>query len=143
MALEKECPQSRGKLFCLGDAERVENKSLSLKGKRLVSLKRKKDFLRLKKKGVFFFSHWIGASFLPSSEGGLRLALSFSRKSLPRAVDRNRLKRLAREHLRNETLSGDLRVYLKKKKKGFYSSLRRKEFENQFKKFIQKIKNFY
>ena len=142
MALEKECQQRTDNRFCLVDVEKAEkNWLLGLAtSKSFSSLKLKKDFLSLKRRGVYVRHEWIRAQMLPSNQRRLRVAWSLSRKNLPRAFDRNRLKRFGKELLKESGLQGDLRIYFLNKEKGFYSCLRRENFDDVFKNFIKKTK---
>ena len=145
MVLEKECQQKTGKKFCPVDVKKVEKNWLLglVTNKALSSLKLKKNFLSLKKRGVYVRHEWIQAQMLPSNKKGLRVAWSLSRKNLPRAFDRNRLKRFGKELLKESGLQGDLRIYFLNKEKGFYSRLRRENFDDVFKIFIKKTKTIH
>ncbi len=122
--------------------EREENSwSLQLvKNKFLRSLRKKRDILRLKKKGQGFFYDWIRVVYLKEEERALFAAWSIPKKYIPRAVDRNRLRRWGRENLKKSLIrKGQLLTMFLPKEKGFYKNLKRKDFDNVFKNIMEKI----
>ena len=67
-------------------------------------------------------------------------AWSLPKKYIPRAVDRNRLRRWGRESLRVSDLKkGHLLMVFLPKEKLFYKKLKRKDFDSVFKNVMEKI----
>lgn len=62
--------------------------------KKSLRLKKKEDFDRVFRNGHVIFFEEIACRFLKKPEGGFRLGFSLSKKQLPRAVDRNRFRRV-------------------------------------------------
>ena len=78
-------------------------------------------------KGVFF------------KETG-KLQFSLTKKTIPRAVDRNRIRRWGREEWKKVPFkTGGLFIFLKKEK-NFYRYLKRKEFNHVFTEMMKKLK---
>lgn len=73
---------------------------------------------------------------ISKATGIFKLAVTVSKKVAPRAVDRNRIKRIVTESLRNQSIyNGELIVIVKKN----ISNLKKDEVENKLIKLIKKI----
>ena len=82
-------------------------------------LRKKEDFDRVFRSGKPLFFNEIGCRYLLSGSS-LRLGFSFSKKHLPLAVDRNRLRRVLSEaffQLKNEWPESDVIFFTLKKTK--------------------------
>lgn len=79
---------------------------------------------------------WIKGAFLKESKG---LYLSLPKKYILRAVDRNRLRRWAREEWRKAGFKKGGYVGFLQKEKNFYQYLRRKEFNHVFEGLAKKM----
>ena len=111
-----------------------------VKNKALKSIRKKKDIFLLKKKGHSFSSDWIRAAYFRNDEQGLYVAWSLPKKYIPRAVDRNRLRRWGRENLKEGALiKGQALMMFLPKEKDFYKKLKREGFNNVFENIMDKI----
>ncbi len=129
-------------MFYLVAVEKEENNSLLqlAKSNPLKSLKKKKDIGLVKNKGRSFFYSWMKVLYFKNKEQDLFGAWSLPKKYIPRAVDRNRLKRWGCEDLKRSFLNeGFLLVMFLPKEKGFYKNLKRKDFDSVFKKVMEKV----
>ena len=97
------------------------------------ALSRKEDFIRLKKRGRTFSYKWLRVYFLSEDQkGALRMAWSLSKKAIPLAVVRNRLKRQGRERLKKTSLKGFILIKFYAHDKLFYKKLKKKDFNLVF-----------
>lgn len=108
-------------------------------------LNQKKDFLTLKNKGRLAKYKWLKFVYILNENSNIcRLAYVVSKKNIPRAVDRNRLKRWLRDQALNTSIKGgDFLAVFSFKGKDFYKNLKRKDFNDVFTKTVNKIYAFF
>ena len=69
-----------------------------------------------------------------------KLFWSLSKKDIPQAVIRNRLKRWGRENMKKASCKTSFLFVFLSQKKGFYENLRRKDFDAVFNEVLGKHK---
>ena len=107
------------------------------------SLKKKKDFFYLKKRGKKLYHQGFFIVYRENSLSVNRVGLVFSKKT-GNAVQRSRFKKWARQFLKEKNSSSkvDLLLGFEKKPKKFYEKIKYKFFCKHFEKlFSQLLKN--
>ena len=79
---------------------------------------------------------WLKACILKDQKKGS--LWSISKKAVPRAVDRNRIKRWLREEWRVQEEEKALVIVFRIKEEGFYRNLRREEFKRVFRELMRR-----
>lgn len=106
-------------------------------GNKLVSLKKRTEFLELKDQGKFVKAcPWMMISYKTNLNKGLRCGWTIPKKYAG-AVSRNKLKRWCREFFRSkisDNFDVDLNVIFRAKDKGFFKKLDHGEFLQQMEK---------
>lgn len=99
----------------------------------------KKNRLNLSKKGddKFKGSKIFGEdfNFIYKKSNYFKAAIVISKKVAPRAVDRNRIKRIISEALRGQKLKGELIIFVKKN----ISNFKKQEIDDKIQRIIGKI----
>jgi len=121
--------------------KKVESNWLSLLVKnKIKALSIKRDIRHLKRHGQNIVFNWMQMTYLPTTKDFISVAWMLPKKYIPRAVDRNRLKRWGRENLRNNILDrGCFLFRFSFKAKDFYKKLNRKDFDYVFKNTLGQI----
>ena len=107
-----------------------------------VSIKKKKDFLQIRKKGKRVKDRFFFICFLENNLSYSRFAFVFP-KWTGTAVERNRFKRWGRGFLTKQTeLKGvDVILGFEKTKKAFYKQVNYEMFESIFEKLFRSLRN--
>lgn len=114
--------------------------SLLEKNKAIRPLRTQARFDFLKKNGKAITCKWLkGFYFFDKDQKFVEVAWGFSKKNVPRCVDRNRLKRWARANLKKQKIQGKLLMVLLQRDRNFYRCLKRKDFDVTFFKFMEKL----
>ncbi len=106
-------------------------------------LTRRADFLELKSVGRHLhINEWLLVNWRKSDRNQLRCGWTIPRQVGP-AVVRNRFKRWGREffraYVKENPMSLDLNMVFKRREKGFYASIRHKEFDEALGKLVAKF----
>ncbi|MCY4513420.1 MAG: hypothetical protein OXB86_07005 [Bdellovibrionales bacterium] len=88
-------------------------------------------------KTEFFRYQWLKGSYTPEKTS--LFFWSLPKRAIPRAVDRNRLRRWGRENLKTLQMTGHFTVLFLPAGKGFYKTLCRREFDDVFFNLFEKI----
>ena len=102
------------------------------------ALSGKKDFIFLRQGARVFSYQWLKVFFLYREEDkNINLAWSLPKSYVTPAVLRNRFKRWGREALRQSLFRGKIFIVFLKKDKSFYKKMKKKDFDNVFKNFLE------
>lgn len=98
-----------------------------------------RDFKRVYQKGSFFSVGYFSVNYLPNKSSFTRIGIVINKKTAPKAVDRNKLKRQLREVVRNgyEKIPAGLDLVITIKKAG---NFKLEEIEKAFNEAVEKIK---
>ena len=112
----------------------------SVESKRLESLKKKSDFLEIKKSGKRIrLNNWLLLNYRKNESAKLRVGMTIPKK-VGIAVVRNKLKRWCRECLRHEKMPGvDINVVFLGSDKNFFKELEFRNFKEAFGQGISRI----
>lgn len=110
------------------------------KNNKTQALSKTKDFDFLKKNAQSRAYKWLKLRFV-YKDSVFKQAWSLSKKHIPRAVTRNRLKRWTRENTKNTSLTGFYLFIFLNQEPFFYKKLKREEFNYVFKKLMEKLSN--
>ena len=134
--------ENKGK-FPLPYSRHCKNSSYRTTVPQFSVLKKREDFLQLRKKGKrLYIASGISLNYILKEKGGLCCGWTFA-KRFPSAVLRNRLKRWCRSLLRmrkDEKIHAHVHIYFKKRKVEIYKTLRYKNFAFSMDKTWQKLK---
>lgn len=114
--------------------------------RRLLSLTRRADFLRLKEVGrTFHVNSWLLVNFEKTERAQLRCGWTISRH-IGTAVTRNRLRRWGKDYLRawrkTTEVSLDLNFVFKRRDKELYKTMDHGEFTEAMEKTVIKLGRF-
>ena len=134
MALDQECRHPGGKKSLREEDKKEEKQSLP---KTRYVLKKRTDFLTVRKNGKTIFTQFFIINFVLSSKSGFKFGLTVSRK-IGNSVKRNRLKRIIRNIVFNniDSVPNNTELEIIPKKQ-----IEKKKYAELEKDFVDTIKN--
>ena len=134
MALDQECRHPGGKKSLREEDKKEEKQSLP---KTRYVLKKRTDFLTVRKNGKTIFTKFFIINFVLSSKSGFKFGLTVSRK-IGNSVKRNRLKRIIRNIVFNniDSVPNNTELEIIPKKQ-----IGKKKYAELEKDFVDTIKN--
>ena len=134
MALDQECRHPGGKKSLREEDKKEEKQSLP---KTRYVLKKRTDFLTVRKNGKTIFTKFFIINFVLSSKSGFKFGLTVSRK-IGNSVKRNRLKRIIRNIVFNniDSVPNNTELEIIPKKQ-----IEKKKYAELEKDFVDTIKN--